>query len=80
MSQKKEEGKREAEALLEQLKGVDDLGDLDLEDPEWDYRRVPAEKHLNETGRDNISLQTLYDNVLSQPPNLRNWTIQTCTF
>ena len=62
LSQKKEEGKREAEALLEQLKGVDDLGDLDLEDPdaeeedldeeEKEERRKKAEEKAKEKAKD----------------------------
>lgn len=36
LSQKKDAAKREAEELLEKLKGIDDLGDLDMDDPDAD--------------------------------------------
>ena len=43
--------------------------DKDQEDPDTDYRRVPAEKKLKKIGIDNVNSKIIYDEILSQYPN-----------
>lgn len=51
--------------------------DKNQEDPKDDYRRVPAENKLEKIGQQKVSRDNIFENILSQYPNLNLETSYT---
>ena len=51
--------------------------DRNIPDPDFDKRRIPAENRIKNIGQNKMSEQRLFENVLSQEPNMNYKTLET---